>query len=373
MTEKLKSLLHEQAETVDFAVPDVAALTRAGDRRVRRRRGLVGGVAALAVVGALAAPRIVGGAPDSTPVVSEPVPQPAEVTWATGYVLHVGDRTIDVGVAVKAFVRTERRFRLGRPRRRSSTRWSTGRSATSGRTDARHPRLVADSAGTLVGWVERDGDRLGFVVLDQATGRTTRNDDATAPGMGLLADQPDPAYFYAISDGTAYWRDLRGAVAVDLASGDVRVIDADARNGFDILDAEDGVIAFNASDDGTALGATRRGAVMLPQVYGEHGHVLSRCGLLQQRRRRAAGVRRTHRRAGRARPATTRSPPATSGWTAHRLAVLAQETGRSPVQLLTCAVPAGTCDVTVADLGSFDDLIRATGSSCPVGEDLYGE
>ncbi len=29
----------------------------------------------------------------------------------------------------------------------------------------------------------------------------------------------------------------------------------------------------------------------------------------------------------------------------HRLAVLAQETGRSPVQLLTCAVPAGTCDV----------------------------
>lgn len=370
MTEKLKSLLHEQAETVDFAVPDVAALTRAGDRRVRRRRGLVGGVAALAVVGALAAPRIVGGAPDSTPVVSEPAPQPAQVTWATGHVLHVGDRTIDVGVGVKAYVRTSAGFVVADP---AGVVHSVvdGKVSDVGRTDARHPRLVADSAGTLVGWVERDGDRLGFVVLDQATGRTTRNDDATAPGMGLLADQPDPAYFYAISDGTAYWRDLRGAVAVDLASGDVRVIDADARNGFDILDAEDGVIAFNASDDGTALGATRRGALMLPQVYGSMGTFSPGAGYYSS----DADEPQVYDARTGERVALDLHYAFATGYEwldGHRLAVLAQKTGRSPVQLLTCAVPAGTCDVTVADLGSFDDL-QGDGFQLPVGEDLYGE
>ena len=35
MTDKLKQLLHERTDAVDFAMPDVDALTRAGDRRLR--------------------------------------------------------------------------------------------------------------------------------------------------------------------------------------------------------------------------------------------------------------------------------------------------------------------------------------------------
>lgn len=371
MTEKLKTLLHEQVETVDFAVPDVAALTRAGDRRVRRRRGLVGGVAALAVVGALAATRIAGGpAPESTPVVSDPVPQPAQVSWATGQVLHVGDRTIDVGVGVKAYVRTSVGFVVADP---AGVVHSVvdGKVSDVGRTDAKHPHLVSDPTGTQAGWVELDGDRPGFVVLDQATGDTTRNDDATAPGMGLLADQRDPAYFYAISGGVAYWRDLRGAVAVDLASADVRVVDADAVNGFDILDVEDGVIAFNAADDGTALGPTRRDAVMLPQVYGSLG-TLSPGGDYYSSDADEPQV--YDARTGERVTLDLDYAFATGyEWLdGHRLAVLAQEARRSPVQLLTCVVPEGTCDVTVDDLGSFDDLL-ADGFQLPVGQKLDGD
>ena len=94
MTDKLKSLLHEQVETVDFAVPDVAALTRAGDRRVRRRRGLVGGVAALALAGTLAASQLGGDTVgDPTPVVSDPS-GPQQVTWAAGREIHDGARTV---------------------------------------------------------------------------------------------------------------------------------------------------------------------------------------------------------------------------------------------------------------------------------------
>ncbi len=38
MTEKLKQMLHERTDSVDFAMPDLDALTRDGDRRIRRRR-----------------------------------------------------------------------------------------------------------------------------------------------------------------------------------------------------------------------------------------------------------------------------------------------------------------------------------------------
>ena len=47
MTEKLQTLMREQADTVDFAAPDLDAMIAAGDRRTRHRRlGAVAGVAA---------------------------------------------------------------------------------------------------------------------------------------------------------------------------------------------------------------------------------------------------------------------------------------------------------------------------------------
>ena len=217
-------------------------------------------------------PSSAGGPGGGVPTATDPSGPsgPRQVAWATDSVIHDGTRTVDVEDTVLAFVRTGTGYVFADP---DGVVHSVvdGRITDVGRTDARKPRLVADQDGTLAGWVDVDGDRPGFVVLDQATGETTRNDEATEPGMGGLADEQDPAYFYAISGDEAYWRDQRGAVAVDLTSGAVRVIDADARNGFDIMDVEEGVVAFNANDDGTALGETRRGAVLLPQVYGSMG------------------------------------------------------------------------------------------------------
>lgn len=366
MTEKLKTLLHEQVETVDFAVPDVAALTRAGDRRMRRRRALVGGAAALAVVGALAASRILGGpATDSTPVVSEPN-GPQQVTWAAGRVIHDGNRTVDVGLEVNAFVRTGAGFVFADPTGRVHS-VVDGRVSAVGRTDAKDPHLVADQDGALAGWVDTAGDRPAFVVVDQATGETTRNDDATVAGMGGLADEEDAAFFYAIDGRTAYWRDRRGAVAVDVDSGELRVVDAEARNGFDISDVEDGLIAFHA-DRGTALGFSRGEVVLLRQVYGTLGALSPGAAYYTSD---ADEPEVYDARTG------ERIEFDLDHWFAtgyewldgHRLAMLAQETKRSPVQLLTCQVPAGTCEVSVADLGSFDDLI-SDGVQLPIGEPL---
>ncbi len=104
-------------------------------------------------------------------------------------------------------------------------------------------------------------------MLDQDTGDVTRNDDGTEAGMGDLADEGNPAYFYGIDGDTAYWRDTRGAVAVNISTGDVRVIEANARNGFDIVAVENGDLAFSRGA-GTAIGPNPQDAVLLPEVWG---------------------------------------------------------------------------------------------------------
>lgn len=370
MTEKLKTLLHERATEPDFATPDLDALVRDGDRRIRRRRGgaAAGSVAVVVVVGALLVPQLTGSddASDGPRIAQDPG-SALPVTWATGSVIHDGDHPIDVGFEVNAFVRTTAGFVFADPH---GYVYSVvgGQVSDIGQVDAKQPRLVSDDGSTLAGWVDSTGDRPAFVVFDQSDGSVTRHDDETTPGTGALAAEDNPTDFYAIDDGTAYWRDTRGAVAVGLVSGDVRVIDPEARNGFDIMDAENGVIAFNAGDEGTALGTSRADAVMLPQVYGNLGVFSPDAAYYSSD---ADEPQVYDARTGK-RVALDLNYWFGTGYTwldDRTLALIAQDTKKSPVQLLTCVVPAGTCDVTVPDLGSFDDL-AASGFALPVGEHI---
>lgn len=374
MTEKLKTLLHEHAETVDFAMPDLTTMVRDGDRRLRRRRGLAaaGGLAAAAVVGALAVAGLGGSGTEDAPELAHDPAAPARVSWVIGSVLHDGDRTTDLGFDPTAYVRTASGLVATGP---DGTVHSIvgGRSVDVGTVDARHPRLVGDDEGSYVGWVDDSGVGPVFRVLDQSTGEITSNGEAVEPGMGRQADAANPAYFYAIDGHTAYWRDTRGAVAVDLATGDVRVVDAEARNGFDIVAVEDGVIAFkvvpdDASADGTAIGTSRATAMVLAQVYGTYGtfspdaHYYSSDADEPQVYDARTGERVTF----------DLGYAFATGyeWLGNdTLAMIAQDTPKSPVQLVTCTVPAGTCEVAVADLGSFDGLI-ADGFLLPVGAAL---
>ncbi|MDQ4055766.1 MAG: hypothetical protein M3237_24165, partial [Actinomycetota bacterium] len=60
MTEKLKTLLHDQASAAEFAAPDLDHLVRRGDRTVRRRRGATGAAAVLVTAGAVGVALAIG-------------------------------------------------------------------------------------------------------------------------------------------------------------------------------------------------------------------------------------------------------------------------------------------------------------------------
>ncbi|WP_167735981.1 hypothetical protein [Nocardioides sp. 503] len=281
MTEKLRDLLHDRAAGVDFAPDDLDALVRAGDRRVRRRRGLAAGgaLAALAVAAALVVPALSGGgdaAPEPTDnrtdTATETLPN-GGVSWATSSVILAGDDALDVGHEVSVYVATTHGYVFADP---EGTVYSVvdGKVDAIGRTDESEPHLVADDGSSLVGWVDfSSGPAPAFMVFDQSTeAEPAFAGGETTDDMSAAAASADPAYFYAIDDGTAYWRDARGAVAVDLETQDTELVDPDAVDGLDILDVQNGVIAFR-DGKGVAVGTTRETAVQLPGVVTDSGEL----------------------------------------------------------------------------------------------------
>ncbi len=368
MTEKLKNLLHDRAAAVDFAVPDVESLTRAGDRRRRRRTaGIVaGGVAVLAVVGGgLALPQLVGDDASSPQPATSATQTPA-LSWVMGQTLYapdLADGQVDLGHEVRAYVRTRVGFVFADP---DGTVWSwtDGSETRVGSTDAKDPHLVSDTEGALAGWLGTDGGHPSYVVLDQATGDTTTYDEQPA-GAGDPAGPGSSPYFYAIDGRTAYWRDARGAVATDLDTGDATVVDPRADGDVDISAAEDGLIAFTSDRHGTSIGTTPANARELKYSFGGPGAFSpdgrwftedadepkvydSRTGTkveLDLQYNFASGY----------------------GWLDDStLLLLGQDGWRDKVELLSCTLPDGSCTTVQPGLGTFSQLNRE-GFALPVG------
>lgn len=369
MTEKLRDLLHDRAADVDFPVPDLDVLVRAGERRARLRRAFVigGSLAALAVAAAVVAAPLGtddaatdpadGRAADALPV--------GVVSWVTGSVLHAGDMSADLGETIRAFVQTAMGYVVV-DSEGHVTSVVEGSATEIGTVDSENPRLVADNDSTLVGWVDATDARPTFVVYDQDTTDIVLEDDSgTEAGMSNLADDSDPAYFYAIDGATAYWRDQRGAVAVGIGSGEISVIDPDARNGFDLIDVQDGVLAFYG-DQGVEVGSSRGTARLLPQVMESSG-VLSPGATMyapDAEEARVDGVDGT---------SLPLAVPAeyffstVYEWTDDAtVRVIALESEEASADILSCVVASGACELLVDGAGTEGEL------QLPVGEDLGG-
>lgn len=357
MTETLKHLMHDQADSVDFAAPDLGAITRAGSSRVRRRRGLtvVGSLAALAVVGGVVVTQLGGDDGAEDLIALEPLASDT-MTWTTGSVLHTPTTTRDLGHPVAAYVRTTVGFAFTDGEGGVYT-FTDGEVARVGDISQRRPRLVGDADGTKVGWVDPTGSAPTFTVLDLATGDEVTDDSHTSDDMGELADSKNPAYFYELDGDTAYWRDSRGAVAVDLATGDARVVAADALNGFDLVGAENGRVLRDTGDDGLVLDdATGKQVLALPQVYGS-STAFSPDG-------RYVTIDADYPQVFDLRTGDELHFDVDSDYFAtgyewlddDTLLMVAAASEQATAQLLTCSVASLSCDATVPDLGTFDEL-----------------
>lgn len=368
MTETLKNLMHERADQPDFALPDVQDLVRNGDRLVRRRRTtMIGGVAALAVVGSLGVASLWGTlSPGSAPVPVTDAPAAATslpVSWATGSVIHEGSRTIEVGREVTSYVRTSVGYVFADPDGVVHS-VKDGDVTEIGQLPGHVRRLVSDEQGPLAGWVEDAGTKPEFVVYDQESGTYVRNDEAGADANGT-------AKFYALDDSTAYWRDARGAVAVDLETGAYEVLDPNPPAEFDVRDAQNGLRAF-WGPQGMRVGVTPQDSRELTGAFGDMG-VLSPDGRWYSQDADEPMVFDT----------------ATGDRVAFDLADYGFATGyewldagtvvmlaaknptSSPVELLACQVPEGSCRVVERDLGTFEEL--SGGFQLPVGETISGD
>ncbi|WP_341924946.1 hypothetical protein [Nocardioides psychrotolerans] len=373
MTEKLRDLLHDRAADVDFPTPDLDVLVRAGDRRVRRRRGAVlgGSLAALAVAAALVAPVLTDdGSPDAASG-RDAVTLPLDiVSWADGSVLHAGPAELDLGVTIRAFVQTTVGYVVVDADGRVLS-LVDGETTEVGSIESGRPRLVGDHDSALVGWVDSSGERPTFVVLDQAADKVALEDSsATEAGMGDLADESDPAYFYAIDGETAYWRDQRGAVAVSVVTGEVDVIDADARNGFDLIDVQDGVLAFYGAQ-GVEVGETRASARPLRDVLD--GNVLESNGVLSPLATMFAPDSEQVRVVGRnGTPLAPSLPTSYFFSTVYEWAddetvrVIALEADDPSADLFSCSILTSGCTLLIDGAGAEGEL------QLPTGETLGG-
>lgn len=254
MTGLLKDTMRERADAQTPPPIDVDLLVRAGDRRIRRSRVTTGlaaaGVAGTLAVGALLGPQLVDGSTtgDRGGVVAEQGREAAgpfaerRPTYAVDATIHYGDTTIDVGETVGSFVQTDDGFVYATDDGRIHL--ADGEStAEIGRTSPDGLYLKADDTGSLVAWMEfTKGLSPELVVFDTAKREeVARTDEGTGPAMQAFRDT-DAAYVYAVDDGTVYWRNADGVMALDVARKTSELL-LDGAGAFDISDVANGHFA----------------------------------------------------------------------------------------------------------------------------------
>ncbi|MET1059036.1 MAG: hypothetical protein ABWX84_05540 [Nocardioides sp.] len=255
MTGVLKQTMDERADRLGGAPVDLDAITREGDRRVRRRRlgGLAAGAVLTVAVAGVALPQVLGGGAghdrgDIAVSTAEPV------TYAVGSVIHHDGTTTDVGHPVFAFVQTSAGFVSAD---KDGTVWSTTDTGTdqvgegldfdAGRV------LVAD--GSRAAWLQQGPDGGSeLVVVDQAdSGGTSSGSGSSSGGTGRAPGDRAPGVD-AIDGATVYYRDQQGLVAYDATTGESRVLDPSGRTV--VEDAEGGLLLHQREDSQRTVAST---------------------------------------------------------------------------------------------------------------------
>ena len=234
MSESLRDLLRQGADTVDRPDPDVDDLVARAERRLVRRRlaavGLSAATVVLIVAGGLAL-RPETGRPEPAPPgptkTTSPLGTPRALTYAEGSMIHFGDRTIDAGRTVDFVEATD--DGVVYVAKGENTVWFSDGSVTDqiGVVQRVHfsVSIVSANPGSLVAWVDptkNASEQTEIVVYDSHERQVV----ARVPSPG---GQP---HSLAISGHRMYWEVTLsgGATSVsryELSTGTAEVITRD--------------------------------------------------------------------------------------------------------------------------------------------------
>ena len=248
MTDLLKDMMNERADGIGAPNLDVPAMVREGDQRAtRRRNGVLGLVAAAAVVAGIAVPTLSLDRDTAREVEPASLFAGQQPSWAVGSTVHVGGEQIDVGRPVSELFVTTDGVVFTDERGTVYASDGTGTPEEIGAADRSFGSLVGD--GSRAGWIEHEGGSAPvFVIYDQSTGERQEADYDTA-GQGATEYHPS---LFAIDGDDAYLRDARGMIRWDLASGRQTLLGRP--QGAEVADVKSGVIAYTLpADDAGAL------------------------------------------------------------------------------------------------------------------------
>jgi hypothetical protein len=377
MTGLLRDTMNEHADAAGYPQLDLDAIIANGERRVRRRRIAVTGAAAAVAAAVIAAVAIGPSAFDlrsdrTPPITQQPGPfAAARPTYAVGSTIHYGADVLDSTYAVRSLAQTDDGFVYSAPE--GQVMFTDGETDTQiGVTDSAGSQLADDVAGPYVGWVDPSGAGApDFVVYDTRTGaEAVRTSEGSLPGAAQNHIDTMSAMI-AIDGGVAYWHDGTGVKAYDIASGTLTSVKDGA--GASWLDdvAGGGVLAHQADlryrgDAGAQTivvspdpDATQPG--FNPSSHGylapDAAHVAVFGGDETQIIEVATGRDVT--------PAATGYAQVAFGtWIDDDRFTFVAYRGRGTVtvDLLTCSVSAGSCDVAAHDVsGTGQDPVISPG------------
>ncbi|GAA3812093.1 hypothetical protein [Nocardioides panacisoli] len=359
MTEKLKTLMDESAD-LQFAVPDLDAIVKAGDRSVRRRRLVAGagGLAAAAVVAGV----VIGVSAGGSDRVTDPAAgsDGAVAEWASGAVLHTQAGTIDVGHPVRAYVRTSVGYLVADD---DGTVWSVvaGDVRKVGTTSAEHAHLVGDDDAPMGAWVDTTADPVGYVAYDQAH------------RQNIYLGPDHDGKLVALDAGQLYVQEGRETKVYAVDGPDAR-LDPPAP-GDRLLTWEDGVAVWEDPGGGDEeskylVGRTEMEPVEIPQVQGELAMLSpdARWLTLDADEPRVYDVQTG---AEVTMDVGDRDFATGYGWLDDdTLMMIAGKGGDGAVELLVCQVPSGTCTPDPESAGKLGTFADAVGFALPVGTPL---
>lgn len=275
MTERLKALLHEEADTLTIPTPPTDSALAAG-QRLRRRRHLGRSAAALALVcvvgGGVAMGQTLGedAGTQNDPAGTTPA-APAPAVFAVGSTVYVGSQAADVPHTVHSLHYTSAGILVRSNPNDGASDGSGPENLTLARTDGTTVDLgvVPEGAGPATDadqpyfvLAEADGPAFKAVVRDAVTGDVVRE---VALPEGKPSYWPVPPL--SLDGDTLYVGFKSSTSAVDWQSGEHRAVDGMA-GGLPVVEGGRTVVGNRQS--GSVLDAAT-GEVLLEVPFDDYG------------------------------------------------------------------------------------------------------